>query len=100
MLDSGSVLRAPWSAPLDYFDIAMNLDEDSDIGKRLHLGLELKTPVFFAIRTGVNQGYWSAGACLDFRLVRLDFATYAEEVGPYAGQRMDQRYIDQMTIGW
>ena len=85
---------------LDYRDIFMNLEEDADIGKRLHIGLELKTPVFFAIRTGFNQGYWSAGASLDFRIVRLDFATYAEEVGAYAGQRKDQRYIGQITIGW
>jgi hypothetical protein len=85
---------------LDYRDIFMNLEEDADIGKRLHLGLELKTPVFFAIKTGFNQGYWSAGASLDFRIVRLDFAAYAEEVGAYAGQRKDQRYIGQITIGW
>jgi hypothetical protein len=85
---------------LDYHDIFMNLEEDNDIGKRLHLGLELKMPVFFSVRAGLNQGYWSAGASLDFRLVRIDFASYAEEVGAYAGQREDRRYVGQITIGW
>jgi hypothetical protein len=97
---SKSLAKFKLSGTLDYHDIFMGLEEDNDIGKRLHLGVELKTPFFVSVRTGFNQGYWSAGATLDFRAVRLDFATYAEEVGAYAGQRKDQRYIGQITIGW
>lgn len=85
---------------IDYLDFTQALEEDKDVGKRLHMGLELKTPWFISIRGGVNQGYFTAGASADFRLVRLDFAAYSEEVGAYAGQRSDQRYIAQITIGW
>jgi hypothetical protein len=97
---SKSLARFKLSGTLDNQDIFMGLKEDNDIGKRLYLGLELQTPFFVSVRTGFNQGYWSAGATLDFRAVRLDFATYTEEVGGYAGQRKDQRYIGQITIGW
>jgi hypothetical protein len=85
---------------LDYLDLTQALEEDKDLGKRLHMGIELKTPWFVAIRGGINQGYFTAGATVDFRLLRLDFATYTEEVGSYAGQRGDQRYVGQFTIGW
>ena len=84
----------------DYRDLTMSLEEDNDLAKRVHLGLEFKTPFFVSVRTGFNQGYWSYGATVDFRALRIDFASYSEEVGAYAGQRKDQRYIAQITIGW
>jgi hypothetical protein len=87
-------------ATLDYMDLTRNIDEDSDFAKRLHMGLELQTPFFISLRTGLNQGYWTGGATVDFRILRLDFATYAEEVGAYAGQRSDRRYIGQFSLGW
>jgi hypothetical protein len=85
---------------LDYMDLTQSLEEDNDFAKRLHMGLELKTPFFVSVRTGVNQGYFTAGITADFRFLRLDFATYTEEVGAFAGQRSDQRYVGQITIGW
>lgn len=85
---------------LDIRDITGNIGEDDDIGKRIHLGAELKLPAVLAVRAGFSQGYLSAGATVDIWVVKLDFATYAEEVGAHAGQRMDRRYVMQVTIGW
>jgi hypothetical protein len=85
---------------MDYMDITQQLEEDDDIGKRLHLGVELKTPFFVSVRAGINQGYLTVGATADFRFVRFDFAAYTEEVGAYAGQRADERYVGQLTFGW
>lgn len=85
---------------LDYMDITQQYEEDDDIGKRLHMGVELQTPFFVSLRAGVNQGYFTAGFTVDFRFMRFDFASYTEEVGAYAGQRADERYIGQLTIGW
>ena len=84
----------------DYRDITGNIGEDDDIGKRLHLGAEVKLPMILAVRAGFNQGYLSAGTTIDIWVIKFDFATYAEEVGAYAGQRMDRRYAFQFTIGW
>ena len=85
---------------LDYMDIGKAIGEDEDMAKRLHLGGEIKLANFFSVRGGLNQGYFTAGATLDLFIFRFDAATYAEEVGAYAGQREDRRYLGQLTIGW
>jgi len=85
---------------LDYKDLTGSIEEDDDIAKRIHLGAELKFLKAFSLRAGLNQGYFTAGATLDFWVLRIDFATYAEEVGSYGGQREDRRYVGQITIGW
>ncbi|RJP75229.1 MAG: hypothetical protein C4522_21650 [Desulfobacteraceae bacterium] len=84
----------------DILDITKSYEQDDDFMKRIHMGAELQMPVIAAIRMGFNQGYLTAGATLDFPVVRLDFATYAEEVGAYSGQREDRRYVGQLSIGW
>lgn len=84
----------------DILDITRSYEQDDDYMKRVHMGAELQMPAIAAIRMGFNQGYLTAGATLDFPVVRLDFATYAEEVGAYAGQREDRRYVGQISIGW
>jgi hypothetical protein len=87
-------------ATLDYLDIGNAIDEDDDIPKKLHLGAEIRHPRYGALRAGLNQGYFTAGATFAFGCVRLDVATYAEEVGAYAGQREDRRYAGQIGFVW
>lgn len=84
----------------DILDITKSYEQDDDYMKRIHMGAELQLPAIAAVRMGLNQGYFTAGATLDFPVVRLDVATYAEEVGAYAGQREDRRYVGQLSIGW
>jgi len=85
---------------LDYRDITSNIGDDDDIPKRIHMGAEVKLPKILALRGGINQGYLTAGATVDFWVLRFDVATYAEEAGAYAGQREDRRYVGQITLGW
>jgi hypothetical protein len=85
---------------LDYMDIGNAIGEDDDIPKRIHLGAEVKLPAILAVRVGLNQGYMTAGATLDIWIIKLDFVTYAEEVGAHAGQREDRRYAGQIVIVW
>jgi hypothetical protein len=85
---------------LDYHDLSHTLGEDDDIPKRLHMGLEFQLPKILSVRAGLNQGYLTYGFSLDFWIVRLDLASYAEEAGAHAGQREDRRYAGQLTIGW
>jgi len=87
-------------AALDYMDLSNSHDEDEDMAKRIHMGAEIQLPIILSVRAGLNQGYYTAGATIDFKTVRFDVATYGEEVGAHAGQREDRRYIAQMTIGW
>jgi hypothetical protein len=85
---------------LDYRDLTHAIGEDDDIPKRLHMGLELQLPKILSVRAGLNQGYFTYGLTLDFWIVKLDLASYSEEVGAHAGQREDRRYVGQLTIGW
>lgn len=83
----------------DYMDITDNLVGDDSMEKKLHLGVEAKIPVL-AVRAGMNQGYFTAGATLDFKVIKLDVVTYGEEVGVMGGQKEDRRLALQLSMGW
>jgi len=85
---------------LDYTDLSKNIGEDADTAKRLHLGAELKLPAILSVRAGLNQGYYTVGATINLKVLKLDAVTYGEEIGAYAGQKEDRRYIAQLTLGW
>lgn len=87
-------------AALDYVDLTNTIGEDRDIPKRLHMGVEVELPMILAVRLGLNQGYLTYGLSADLWVVKLDFASYSEEAGAYAGQRDDRRYVGQLTLGW
>lgn len=84
----------------DYKDITGNLGDDTDKGKRLHLGAEFKFPKILSLRGGLNQGYTTYGATIDLWLLKISYARYEEEVGAYAGQRSDDRHVAQVSLGW
>lgn len=85
---------------LDYCDLTHAIGEDDDIPKRLHMGLEFQFPKILSVRAGLYQGYATYGFTLDFWIIKLELASYVEEVGAYAGQRDDRRYVGQLTFGW
>ncbi len=66
-------------------------------GQNINLGCELHL-LFIDLRGGLSQGYYTAGAGLNLGLIRLDAATWAEELGAYSGQAVDRRYMVQLTI--
>lgn len=86
-------------AALDYVDITNDASEDDDMAKRLHMGVELKFPIL-SVRAGLNQGYGTYGATINWKLLKLEYAAYIEEIGAYAGQRTDERQMIQLSIGW
>lgn len=85
---------------IDYVDIFNQFKQDSDIAKRLRLGVECKFLDIINVRAGLYQGYLTAGLNLEARIVRFDLLTYAEEVGAYAGQRVDRRYAGRFVFGF
>ncbi len=84
----------------DWVDVTNEIGLDSDPFKRLHFGLEGRLARILSGRVGLYQGYPTFGATVDFRLVRLDYATYAEEIGSSAGTDPDRRHAIQLTFGW
>ena len=85
---------------LDCMDLTQDIGEDDDWGKRLHVGAEVQFPLILSLQAGLNQGYWTGGLGLDFRVLRFDLATYGEEIGEKAGDQVSRRYLAQITIGW
>lgn len=89
---------------LDYVDITNNYSQDKDMLKRVRFGAELQLfdvlPVEMSLRTGVYQGYPTFG--VDLRLLTFLFSgtMYSEEVGAYAGQNKNTRYLATVTFGW
>jgi hypothetical protein len=70
---------------------------DMQIGKKLHLGVEVAMPVL-TLRAGLNQGYWTAGAGFNLWLVRVEAASYGVELGAYPGQQEDRRYMANFSF--
>ena len=64
----------------------------------LHLGGELGIKDYIFLRAGVNQGYLTAGVGLDLPVLKLDFATYGEEMSLNAGGQEDRRYALRLGI--
>lgn len=70
---------------------------DIQLGKKIHMGVELSMPVF-DVRAGFNQGYYTLGAGVDLSFFRFDIATWGVELGEYPGQKEDRRYALQLTM--
>ena len=70
---------------------------DVQFGKKISLGVEVSLPIL-SIRAGFNQGYYTAGVGVNLGVMRVDAATYGEELGEYPGQIEDRRYVVQATF--
>jgi len=53
-----------------------------------------------ALSLGLYQGAYTAGLNLDITILKINFATYQEEVGSSSLSIQDRRYITQIAIGW
>jgi hypothetical protein len=70
---------------------------DVQASKKINFGVEFSFPLI-DVRGGFSQGYYTAGAGVNLGIVRVDLVTYAVELGEYAGQFEDRRYMAQVTI--
>ncbi|MDR2885145.1 MAG: hypothetical protein LBV09_08555, partial [Deferribacteraceae bacterium] len=85
---------------IDIVDVTTNYDEDSDWGKRVNFGAEVRFWDTIALRGGFHQGYPTYGVGLDLWILTVDYAFYTEEVGAYAGQQKDNRHALEFALGW
>ncbi len=77
---------------------------DDDFMKRLRLGAGfglIDSQYFSAqINTGLYQGAYTAGLDMEITIVKLNFATYEEQIGTGSVDIPDRRYMAQIGIGW
>ncbi len=64
----------------------------------LHLGGELEVKDTIFLRGGINQGYLTAGVGFDLPVLKLDLATYGEEMSLNVGGLQDRRYALRIGI--
>ena len=90
--DKVSVFESVVTA-IEFTDIGNNVN--GSIFRTIHIGSEAKWKVLLA-RLGISQGYWAAGFGIDVGFFRLNFASYAEELGLNPGVIEDRRYAAQL----
>ncbi len=84
----------------DFLDITGEVGTKETPGKRTHVGAEFTFPKVLSLRFGMNQDYFTGGLSIDFWILRLDYATFEEELGAFAGQRGDRRHLAQIRLGF
>jgi len=69
---------------------------------RLGVGMGLVDKRFFstALNVGLYQGAYTAGVNLEILALKLNFATYEEQIGDAKSDIADRRYMAQITLGW
>jgi hypothetical protein len=69
---------------------------------RLGIGIGLVDSTYFSttLNVGLYQGAYTAGLDMALTILKLNFATYQEQVGTMSNPYNDRRYIAQIGIGW
>ncbi len=88
------------------FSSALFAFEIQDIGnndggslfRTLHMGTELEVKDTIFLRGGINQGYFTAGVGFDLPVLKLDLATYGEEMSLNVGGLQDRRYAIRIGL--
>jgi hypothetical protein len=97
-----------WAFAVDYIDLFnayySAADLDKDFGKRLRIGARASlfhnSIIQLTGSTGLYNAAFTAGLEMRLLFFTLEAATYAEEIGAYAGQSLDRRYQLTMNIGF
>jgi len=81
-----------------FFDLNLAYDlhylqkSSVSFGKKNHLGVEFKFPVF-SFYTGLNQAYLTYGVGLNLLFFKINALSYAEELSSFIGQEPNRRYL-------
>jgi hypothetical protein len=73
------------------------LNEQIDFGKRLRMGAEIGVPGV-KLLAGINSGYYSYGAMLDFAFMKLTTGFYDVELGSKYKQIKSKRFVIYLSL--
>ena len=65
----------------------------------LSMGLQTTMGKVFSVRAGLNQGYTTVGAGVQFSFARIDYAFYGSEQGRLPGQAANWHHRVQISLG-
>jgi hypothetical protein len=83
------------SLAFDYEHLNTSWNQEALV-KHMHVGANLDLPLL-SFQLGLNQTSLTFGSSFDIGIVRVSLATYGEEIGSYAGQHPDRRYL--LSVG-
>ena len=93
-------------ALIDFAEFRLGGEDDPEFGattgsfwKHVNIGVEAPLCGWFIPRVGIHQGYLTAGFGVNLRALRLDFATYAEELSSSPGRLGSRRVALRLQIG-
>jgi hypothetical protein len=91
--------RTRTTIAFEYHGVTTPLVEDQeDVIKRSHAGIEFNFADFAFVRAGANQGYWTAGLEFATEKFQLQVASYGEEIGNPNGRREDRRWVGKFAL--
>jgi hypothetical protein len=91
----------PYQSESRYFLLAVDahsINQPFSFSKKLNFGSEFSLGRMFKVQMGLHQGYLSGGFQIDVRLLKIRFASYAEEMGATSGSLYDRRYALQLKL--
>ncbi len=80
-------------------DLRNIFESDVGLGNKIHLGAELRSPVF-SLRGGFNQGYPSFGATVGLKVIEIDYAFYGRELGSFPGAESQFLHAVEARLGF
>ena len=97
-------MRAANSNSSDNFDIYTNMDVTYDFWQHLRAGLKVGVVdnmwVTTTLMAGLYQGSYTAGLDFQLTILKIQAATYQEQMGGSTGELEDRRYVLSLGIGW
>lgn len=85
-------------------DVTYQDFDEADFMKRLRLGTSvglIDNSWFMAtLNAGLYQSEYTFGFDLQATIIKFSYSTYAEQIGPEAGDLVDRRHMAYLGIGW
>jgi len=90
----------PYRAEDQYDSVGITNDPVQHLRAGVSMGIFDNSWVTTTLNAGLYQGAYTAGLDLQLTLLKLQFATYQEQLGAEVGQIEDRRYMVGLGLGW
>ena len=90
----------PYYSNDQYDNADIEFDMLQHIRAGVSAGLVDNSWFLLTLNGGLYQGAYTAGLDMQLAVLKLQFATYQEQLGSVVGQLEDRRYMAQVGIGW
>jgi hypothetical protein len=90
----------PYRAQDQYDSVDIAFDPMQHIRAGVSVGLFDNSWAMMTLNGGLYQGAYTAGLDMQLTLLKIQLATYQEQLGAEVGQIEDRRYVVGIGLGW